>query len=729
MPRVQVGCRVLVPFGHRKLVGLIVEVPEKPPPGTKLKELIDVLDDHALVTLPLIQLGLWLSRYYFSPPGEAFRVMLPPGLLLKKVTQQQAEKFWPVRKQLGVSSLQTDFPAEDLTSRQKKALEKLSVLELPVLLRTFSRQTGFGEGILRTLRAKGAIRIEPVVVQRTPWDDFGRLYKHRPVVRHSLTEDQQRVLGLIDEQLDKREFASLLIHGVTGSGKTEIYLRSIERVLRQGRSALILVPEIGLTPQASHVVRGWFGDQVAILHSALGSGERFDQWRRIRHGDCRVVLGTRSAVFAPLKDVGIIVVDEEHDASYKQDEFPRYHAREAALQRARLEAALVVMGSATPQLETFYQATDSRRYAYQVIEERVQKRPLPQVHIVDMRHEFAKRGRDAVVSEKLEGGILKRLERKEQVLVLLNRRGFSPLLLCRSCGASEQCENCSISLTFHQRLNRLVCHYCGYFRSIPQECRECGKEYIYYVGEGTEKMQQVFQEMFPQAVVDRLDRDTAGRKGAYDRILGSFSSGQTDILVGTQMIAKGHDFPQVTLVGVLAADQALKLPDFRAAERTFQLLTQVAGRAGRGDEPGEVVIQTYFPNHYSLKHASAQDYPTFYRHETAFRRRFRYPPFTILANLLIRGKDLVKAQELSDRLARCLIHFRNLHSSSPRMRVLGPAPAALERLKGDYRFQVLIKTVSRKELHKVLSCTIEDLEGKKVNLKRVTIDIDPLSLL
>ncbi|MEE8583387.1 MAG: primosomal protein N', partial [Acidobacteriota bacterium] len=565
--RVQVGCRVLVPFGHQKLVGLIVEVPEEPPQGTKLKDLIDVLDDDALVSPCLIQLGLWLSRFYFSPPGEAFRVMLPPGLLLKKVTQRAARKFWPVRKQLGVSSLQADFPASDLTVRQKKAFEKLSECELPVLVRTFGRQTGFSEGILKALAAKGAIRIEPVVVHRTPWADFGRLYKHRPVVRHSLNADQQRVLQLINEHLEEREFASLLIHGVTGSGKTEIYLRSIERVLQQGRSALILVPEIGLTPQASHIVRGWFGEQVAILHSALSSGERFDQWRRIRQGDCRVVLGTRSAVFAPVKDLGIIVLDEEHDASYKQDELPRYHAREAALQRARLEGALVVMGSATPQLETYYHATESRRYGYQAIEERVRNRPLPKVRIVDMRHEFAKRGRDAVVSEMLEEGIRKRLERKEQVLVLLNRRGYSPLLLCRSCGATEQCENCSISLTFHQKLNRLVCHYCGYFRPIPQECRECGKEYIFYVGEGTEKIQQVFQEMFPEAVVDRLDRDTVGRKGAYDRILGNFSAGRTDILVGTQMIAKGHDFPQVTLVGVLSADQALKLPDFRAAER------------------------------------------------------------------------------------------------------------------------------------------------------------------
>ncbi len=722
------GCRVLAPFRSRKLVGMVVGLDPSPPPGTPIKEIHEVLDEEPLLSPAQIELGTWLSRFYLSPPGEAFRIMLPPGLMARDASAQGgAKRFWPTRRQLGVTALES--PEGKLTARQAKAYQLLSDLDLPVLLTTFRKETGIGEAVLKALSKKGAVRIEPVTVNRSPWQDFGRLYRHREVERHDLTQDQADACGSIQRLLAEGGFQSLLLHGVTGSGKTEVYLRAIEQVLDDGGSALMMVPEIGLTPQAAHVFRAWFGDQVAILHSALGEGERFDQWRRIREGLSRVVLGTRSAVFAPVSDLGIVIVDEEHDASYKQDETPRYHAREAALQRCRIEGALAVLGSATPQLETYYSSIDKGRHRYQVMPKRVRDRPLPAVHVVDMREEFSKHGKGAVISQRLGDEISLRLERKEQVLVLINRRGYSPVLLCRSCGNCEQCENCSISLTFHQRFHRLLCHYCGFERRPPKECRVCGKEYIYYLGEGTERIQELLQEAYPKAVIDRLDRDAASRKGAYDRILGNFSKGETDILVGTQMIAKGHDFPQVTLVGVLSADQALRLADFRAAERTFQLLTQVAGRAGRGAQPGEVVIQTYFPNHYSLKCSSAQDYLSFYKQESAFRRRFRYPPFLLLANLLIQARERDDALTLAQRTAERLQIQRDQHSDRGRMRILGPAAAPLERLRGEHRFQILIKTVSRKEMHTVLMASIEDLEKAKADLRKISVDVDPLSLL
>ncbi|HSR53563.1 MAG TPA: primosomal protein N' [Acidobacteriota bacterium] len=726
--KVREGVRVVVPFRNRKLVGLALARDPEPPENTKLKEIIEVLDDEPVVLPKLIELGRWMAAYYFSPPGEAFRVMLPPGLLLKRAEDGPARRFWPVRKQLGVVELSSDPP--DLTEKQAQAWELLSQVELPVLLSTLTRETEVSDAVLRTLAKKKALRIGDVEVKRSPWNDYGRLYRHQPVLRHRLNSEQAEVLQTIRELLEERRFQALLVHGVTGSGKTEIYLNAIEKVLREGRSALMLVPEIGLTPQAARAFRGWFGDQVAILHSALSEGERFDQWRRVQDGRSRVVLGTRSAIFAPVRDLGIVIIDEEHDGSYKQDDFPRYHARETAYKRCQLEDALLVVGSATPQMETYYQAEEGDKYRYCSLKKRVLDRPLPEVRIIDMRREFEKHGPGLVLSDLLDGAIRQRLERGEQALVLINRRGYTPVVLCRSCGNTEQCKNCSISLTYHQYYHRLMCHYCGFSRPVPEKCRKCGKEYIFYLGEGTEKIQEILQKRFPEAEVDRLDRDSVGRKGAYDRILGNFASGRTDILVGTQMVAKGHDFPQVTLVGVLAADQALRLADFRAAERTFQLLTQVAGRAGRGEQPGEVIIQTYYPNHYALRFARAQDYPAFYAHEVNFRSRFRYPPFSILANLLLQDRERDEVMKMAGLVAEKLKKFRDEISSPNRMRIMGPAPAALERLREEYRFQILLKTTSRMELHQVLRGAVEELQSERqVNLRKVTLDVDPLTLL
>ncbi len=717
-----VGVRVLVPFGNRTLAGVVVEVHDRAP-EREVKPVGSVLDGSPLLAGPMIELARWLADYYFCPPGEVFRVMLPPGLLTRKGLDGNLSKrpLWPARRQLAVVKI--DAPKVPLTARQNEILERISGLGLPVLVVDFTRQAGCSPALLRSLAEKGALRLETVPLERSPWESPAPA----GVTRHSLNPEQSRVLSKIQARLQTGDFHSLLIHGVTGSGKTEVYLNAIAATLSCGKSALMLVPEIGLTPQMSAAFRGWFGEQVAILHSKLSEGERFDQWSRIREGKSRVVVGTRSAVFAPLTGLGIIIVDEEHDNSYKQEEQPRYNGRDTALKRGQIEGALVVMGSATPQLEVCYQALERGRHEYETIESRILERPLPTVHIVDMRVEFQRLGRSNPFSELLEKRIEDRLRRGQQSLILLNRRGYSALVLCRSCGRAETCENCSITLTHHQDVSRLVCHYCGYARSIPRKCADCGKEFLYFVGDGTEKIQELLQRRHPSARVDRLDRDTTTRKGSVQRILRRFASAKTDILVGTQMIAKGHDFPGVTLVGVLAADQALRRPDFRAAERTFQLLTQVAGRAGRGDQPGDVIVQTLYPNHYSLKYACAQDYRLFYEKELQFRRDFRYPPFTALANLLVQGGDREETSRRVDSLMERLVHHRRQLSSERRLRILGPAPAALERLKGEFRFQILLKTTSRPEMHRVLARALDDLDPKQ--LRRVTIDIDPVNLL
>ena len=719
------GCRVLVPFGNRSLTGMVVSLePGEVAPG--IKEIRQVLDREPVLSPTLLELAGWMTRYYLGPLGEVLRTMLPPGLLSRNAASNRfsRKEGWPLKQQLAIQEVR---PGEaGLTPRQKSVVDGLCDRDLPVLLTHFSREVGCSISLLKNLAARGVLQIGEIQVSRSPWSDQP---KPPSPTRHRLTDDQQRISDAIRDRLLKGGFNSMLIHGITGSGKTEIYLNAIALALELSRSALVLVPEIGLTPQISAQFRAWFGDQVAILHSQLSAGERFDEWLRIRQGRARVAIGTRSAVFAPLPDLGIIIIDEEHDSSYKQEELPRYHARDTALKRGQLEGALVVLGSATPQLETYYSSVQKGRPEYQILSSRIQERSLPRVHIVDMRVEFERHGKALVISDLLREQLEERMKRGEQALILLNRRGYSAALLCRSCGATELCGNCSISLTYHQGLSRILCHYCGQSRPVPDRCSQCRKQYIYFIGEGTEKVQGLLQEQFPDAVIDRMDRDAVRRKGSMQRILERFGAGKTDILVGTQMIAKGHHFPRVTLVGVLSADQGLRLPDFRAAERTFQLLTQVAGRAGRGERKGEVVVQTFYPNHYSLKSSHLQDYSTFFQREIQFRRRFQYPPFSALVNLLVQDRDREKASQLATQLCSLLIQHRKTCSSADRMRVLGPAPAALERLKGQYRFQILIKTIRRQEAHEVIRRSLTSLREKKWNLSKVSVDVDPITLI
>jgi primosomal protein N' (replication factor Y) len=585
-------------------------------------------------------------------------------------------------------------------------VETLQALEVP-------RST------LSTLVKRGLVEIveEPAefAVSRT---------KPRPSrLEFDFNPAQQAALKRLRESVEARKFSGILLHGVTGSGKTAVYLAAMRAVLEAGRSAILLVPEIGLTPAVAADLHQVFGEEVAILHSALSDKERAQQWHRIKSGDARIVVGTRSAVFAPVADLALIIVDEEHDSSYKQEETPRYHARDVAVMRANMANAVAVLGSATPSLESYFNAKKNK-YALLELPDRVEQRPLPEVEIIDMRQEFQETGHEQVISRKLAAEIKERFDRKEQVMVLLNRRGYSPLVLCRTCGKTLECQNCAIALTHHKREHKMVCHYCGYIAPVPKACVHCGSEYVYFLGTGSEKLEELLHGMFPQARIARLDRDTVRGHEDFERTLNALSEGELDLLVGTQMIAKGHDIHGVTLVGVVGADSALGLPDFRAAERTFQLLTQVAGRAGRGESPGKVVLQTYFQDHYAVQYAAHHDFAGFYEKELRFRSWMHYPPYSALANVLVRSDKLDEALQWSGTLGRWFEQHR--HEG---VRVLGPAAAPIMRLKRDYRYHFVLKSPSREKLNTTLRAMLAYASQQKIPRTQVIVDVDALWLM
>ena len=534
---------------------------------------------------------------------------------------------------------------------------------------------------------------------------------------------QQAALNRLREAVEMRKFSGILLHGVTGSGKTAVYLAGMRAVLEAGRSAILLVPEIGLTPAVAADLHQIFGDEVAILHSALSDKERAQQWRRIKSGEARIVVGTRSAVFAPVADLALIIVDEEHDSSYKQEETPRYHARDIAVMRAKMADAVVVLGSATPSLESYFNAKKNK-YTLVELPDRVEQRPLPEVEIIDMRQEFQETGHEQVISRKLAAEIKERFDRNEQVMVLLNRRGYSPLVLCRTCGKTLECQNCAIALTHHKREHKMVCHYCGYTAPVPKACVHCGSEYVHFLGTGSEKLEELLHGMFPQARVARLDRDTVRGHEDFERTLNALSDGELDLVVGTQMIAKGHDIHGVTLVGVVGADSALGMPDFRAAERTFQLLTQVAGRAGRGQIPGKVILQTYFQDHYAVQYAAHHDFAGFYEKELRFRSWMHYPPYSALANVLVRSNQLDQALQWSGTIGKWFEQTR--HEG---VRVLGPATAPIMRLKRDYRYHFVLKSPSREKLNATLRAMLDYAARQKIPRTQVIVDVDALWLM
>ncbi|MGO8732354.1 MAG: primosomal protein N' [Terriglobia bacterium] len=541
----------------------------------------------------------------------------------------------------------------------------------------------------------------------------------------SLTPAQSNVLNDLFPRLDSGGFSVVLLHGITGSGKTEIYLHLIARCLERGRSALMLLPEIALTPAMQSLFFSRFGEQAALLHSGLTERERDDAWWRIRRGEAQVVLGTRSAVFAPLANLGAVIVDEEHDSSYKQDETPRYHGRDVAVVRAQIAGAVALLGSATPSLESYYNAREGK-YHLVKLEERVRGRKLAAVEVVDMRQEFRETHTQVPVSRRLKEEVEAQVRASAQTMLLLNRRGYSWFLLCRSCGQTQQCVNCSISLTYHRREHRLICHYCGYSSAVPSVCPACGSEHLHYAGEGTEKIEQKFAELFAGARVARLDRDVARRRSEFLRVLSDFREGKIDILVGTQLIAKGHDFPGVTLVGVVSADIGLGLPDFRAAERTFQLVTQVAGRAGRGDAPGRVLVQTFFPDHYAIRLAAGQNFEGFFSKEMGFRRMMHYPPITALANVVAQHEKLERAAQVAKEMGE---FFAKVEGQFPGIKILGPGPAPLAKVERRYRIQFLLKSASRARLHALLRQLADHCEQSGVQTREVMIDVDPVNIM
>jgi primosomal protein N' (replication factor Y) (superfamily II helicase) len=537
-----------------------------------------------------------------------------------------------------------------------------------------------------------------------------------------LNEHQQIAYDQIQASGASGTFNVFLLQGVTGSGKTEVYLRAIETAMAEGKGALMLVPEIALTPAVAGQFHHRFGDRVAILHSAFHDSDRAQEWRRIRSGEAAVVVATRSGVFAPVRNLGLIIVDEEHDQSYKQQETPRYHGRDVAIVRARAAGATVVLGSATPSVESRYNV-ERGKYTRLLLPDRIEKRPMARVELIDMRNEFIETRKQATFSRALIDAVTERLANGEQTMLLLNRRGFSSFVACRACGARSECVNCSVTLTYHRRDRRMLCHYCNYAARVPDRCAKCDSEYIQFIGLGSERVEDELHTAFPKARIARLDRDTVGAKRDYETILSAFREGSFDILVGTQMIAKGHDIPNVTLVGIVSADIGLGLPDFRAAERTFQLLTQAAGRAGRGETPGIVLIQTINPDHYAVRGAAAQDYEAFFAKEIEFRRLMLYPPFGVMVNILVRGVDQEQALQRSAALARLL------DPAPDGVRVMGPAAAALARLKNEYRYQMLLKSSSRKQLNAIAGQLRNYAVSEKWGAAALVIDIDPVTLL
>ncbi len=603
---------------------------------------------------------------------------------------------------------------------QQRVIQTLKAADGVMPLRQLLAMAQVSESSIKTLEKRAVVELFDQSVRRDPLAAAGVL---QPAT-HELTDAQVAVLREIEKPLSRKIYATFLLHGITGSGKTEVYMRAMRATLDLGRSAMMLVPEIALTPVFSRRLRAQFGDQVAIFHSSLSKGERFDEWNRVKNGEARIVIGTRSAVFAPVSDLGLVIVDEEHESTYRQQDSPYYSGRDVGVVRAEKESAVVVLGSATPSLESFHNARIGK-YRYLNLPDRIANRPLATARIVDMREVFARYGKPRVFSDELLDAIAETLDRGEQSIILLNRRGYSSFVLCRSCGESIHCPNCDVTLTYHRSERVIVCHYCNHRQAAPCICPNCHGKYIYYIGEGTEQIEEMIRELFPALRIARIDRDTTARRSLFEKSLFDFSEGKLDMLVGTQMLAKGHDFPNVTLVGVVSVDAGLQLPDFRAAERTFQLITQVAGRAGRGDRPGHVLIQTYHPEHYALRHACAQDYAGFYDEEIRYRQNHSYPPFVALASLLVHGPDLKRIRATALALRKEL----DLANKDRGCRILGPAPAPLSRLKGEHRIQLLVKSRSRRQLRKVIDAAVSTVAGRGHNPRTINVEIDPISIM
>jgi primosomal protein N' (replication factor Y) len=778
----QVGMRVLVPFKGRKVTGFSIDLLEQPPKGVeeKLREVEDLLDEAPLIDPQMLRFYRWIADYYLYPLGEVVKTGLPPGLHLKSelilsLTQNGMESLTqgglePIKEKVfkeigrcGKVSLKKilklflgEVSRSQLFSLKRKGLLNIDAeIEGKEVKPKFERVVQYQGGeppqpiskkqaeILNWIKEKGEISYsqlskrfkspsKPIqslqakgllsLSRREVCRDLSVRSELKPYPKPEPTSDQEAILSEILKGIRSKRFSPFLIYGVTGSGKTEIYIRAIEEVLLRGQEAIVLVPEISLTPQLLSRFIDRFGKNLALLHSGLGRGERYDQWRRIWKGEVKIAMGARSAIFAPFKNVGIIVVDEEHDPSYKQEEKLKYHARDVAVVRAKQAEATLLLGSATPSLESFYNAERGKFHLLN-LPERIEGRPLPRVEVVDVRKE------GGLLSEKLRAALQKNIEDKKQSLLFLNRRGFANFILCPDCGLTFKCPNCSVTLTYHLRDRSLQCHYCDYRIQAPGDCPKCQGHRLQGMGIGTERLEQEIKSLFPETQVGRMDRDTTSRRRSHLQILKKLESGSIDILVGTQMIVKGHDFPNVTFVGVVSADTSLHFPDFRSSERTFQLLTQVAGRAGRGEVLGEVVIQTFNPDHYSILRAKDHDYVGFYQEEIQFRRALEYPPFSRFINFRLVGNSEKRTKGMGEEMGG--IGQSLLKKGYGKgIEILGPSPAPFAKMRGKFRWQMLAKGKSPQLLHQFAQALASRMEvqikGKGVNLD---IDVDPVFIL
>lgn len=701
---VSIGKRVKIPFGRQVIQGVVISFSEKPA-FKNMKAIIEVPDFSPGISAELISLSEWISSYYLSFHGLALKMLFPP----------QGSKAKKARSYLLNISLSE---AEKSLEKLKNAPRQAEILKF--FLRKPNSRFAAEQATLsacQSLASKKILLEEESEVFRNPYPETGVEFP-----MPELTAEQEGVLDKIRIALEKGSFAPFLLFGITGSGKTEVYLRALEYGLKEGKEGLLIVPEISLTPQMVQRVKGRFGPKVAVIHSGLSAGERGDAFRKIEAGEIRIVVGVRSAIFAPFRHLGLIIIDEEHDSAYKQENEVKYHARDTSLVRAREIGAVVLMGSATPSLESFYNSQRGKSELL-LLTERIGEKRLPTVTLINLK-ETPPLIKEGGITPLLHQAILSRLERKEQVLLFLNRRGFSPFLLCYDCGFSFKCRHCSVSLTFHKNTGKFHCHYCDFSAPPPMFCPGCQGTSLAYLGQGTEKIEEELKLLYPSATVRRMDRDTTGKKFSHDRIIKEMEEGEIDILIGTQMVTKGHDLPGITLVGVLCADTILNFPDFRAAEKTFQILTQVAGRAGRGETPGEVYIQTYNPEHYSLVFAKEQDYQGFYQKELIFRKELGYPPFSRLVSFLFSGSVEKKVEEKTEEFVKIV---KKLRFSA--IEILGPAPAPMVKLKGKYRWRCLIKGREVKKLQAAIREILNKWDEIQKEGVRLEVDVDPQNLL
>lgn len=703
---IKIGTKVLVPVNRSTVEGYVINLSEKTDvPIDKVKPIADVVDDIVLFDDKLLDLAFWMKDYYKCNISESLQCIIPSG------TKSGIKKVKTVK-------LNNSFVYDcKVTQRQLEIINYLKKSDL-VALSDLVKDLNVSYSTVNSLVKKGILSVDYEEINRFKATDCNRTKKHIP------TKEQEQVINEIKKIIGKSIFEKYLLFGVTGSGKTEVYLQLIEKCIELGKEAIVLVPEISLTPQTIERFVSRFGNLVAVLHSGLSDGERFDEWRKIVNGDVKIVVGVRNAVFAPFSNLGLIIIDEEHENTYKQSDFkPKYNVKEVAEKRCEIEKAVLLLGSATPQVETYYKALNNE---YKLL--RLKNRigiSLPEVEIVNMSHELAD-GNNSIFSRKLYYEIKKNLIKGEQTILFLNRRGFSSFVVCRDCGYVPECPNCDISLTYHADDGKLKCHYCGYNIDTVRTCPKCGSKRIRYLGIGTERVEKEVKRLFPKSRVLRMDIDTTKTKGAHEKIFNEFRSGNADILIGTQMISKGFDIPNVTLVGVILADITLNIPDFRSGERTFQLLTQVAGRAGRGEKPGRVIIQTYEDDNYSIIAAKNQDYEAFFNEEIHYRETYMYPPFTHLLNILISGPEKNNVISSAALVHNLIIKTINKNEIKSYNKVLGPSSAPIERIKNNYRWQIIVKSVERSVLEDICDALNSHNFMKGIKL---SYDLDPLNLI